>query len=159
MGVSKYDDDVMNDALLRLMDVNNNRLNNPSDCQILDHVFLHDRYSTSLPDISALNVFSDGRYLNYTAWFYPGFKNHLVVTNDSSSFRLPLMSIDIESLENNNSSLKKYVDNIITNIKENGIGFRLVERVDNLFISDHPTVKIVYNVTNIFTKQDSQTTK
>ena len=159
MGVSKYDDDVANDALLRSMGVNNNRLDNPSDCQILDHVFLQDRYSTSLPDISALNVFSDGRHLNYTAWFYPGFKTHLVVTNDSSSFRMSLMSIDIEFLENNNSSLKKYVDNIITNLKENGIGFRLVERVDNLFISDHHAEKIVYNLANTFTKQDSQTTK
>ena len=148
--------DELND--LRLMDVNNNGLDNSNDCKILDHVFEQDRYPTFLPDIVALNIFSDGKYLNYTAWFNQGFQNQLV-TNNSSSLRMPLMSIDIESLENNNSSLREYVDNLVTKLGENAIDFRLVERANDILISDNHAEKIVYNATNSATGLDSQITK
>jgi hypothetical protein len=144
---------------LRLMDVNNNGLDNSNDCKILDNVLEQDRYPTFLPDIVALNIFSDGKYLNYTAWFDQGFQNHLVTNNNSSSLRRPLMSIDIESLENNNSSLREYVDNLVTKLRENAINFRLVERDNDILISDNHAEKIVYNATNFATGLDSQITK
>src|ERR687891_443324 len=129
---------------LRLMDVNNNGLDNSNDCKILDNVLEQDRYPTFLPDIVALNIFSDGKYLNYTAWFNQGFQNHLVTNNNSSSLRRPLMSIDIESLKNNNSSLREYMDNFVTKLRENAIDFRLVERDNDILISDNHAEKIVY---------------
>jgi hypothetical protein len=158
MGVVRDDGDVQNDVLDRLMGVDNTRLDNSSDCAILNYILEQDSYPTFLPDISALNIFSDGKYLNYTAWFYTGFQNRLVVTNESSTSRHPLMSIDIISLENNKSSLGKYVDNIIIKLKENALDFRLVER-ENILISDHHAAKIVYNTTNFVTSLDSQFTK
>lgn len=142
----------------RLRVENNNGLDNSNDCKILDPVLEQEIYPRFVPDIVALNIFSDGKYLNYTAWFDQGFENHLV-TNDSSSLILPLMNIDIESLENNNSSLRDYVDNLVTKLEENAVNFRLVERSNDIIISDDHAEKIVYNATNFATGVDSQITK
>lgn len=144
--------DELND--LRLMDVNGNKSGNSSDCSILNRVLEQDSYPTSLPDISAFNVFSDGRYLNYTSWFYPGFQNRLV-TNESSSLRLPIMSIDVESL-GNKSSIGEHADDLVKRLEENAIDFRLVERDNDIFISDKHAQKIIYNATNLFTGLDSR---
>src|SRR3712207_3682156 len=102
----------------RLRDENNNGLDHSNDCKILDPVLEQDSYPTFVPDIVALNVFSDGKYLNYTAWFDQRFENHLV-TNDSSSLIMPLMNIEIQSFKNNNSSLREYMNNLVTKLGEN----------------------------------------
>ncbi len=142
----------------RLRDEDNNGLDNSNNCKILDPLLEQEMYPRFVPDIVALNIFSDGKYLNYTAWFDQRFENHLVA-NDSSSLILPLMNIDIESLENNNSSLSGYVDNLVTKLGENAVNFRLVERANDVLISDNPAEKIVYNATNSATGVDSQITK
>jgi hypothetical protein len=129
---------------------NDKNANDSSSCKVIDYIKGNETYPYFLPDIVALNVFSDGKNLNYTAWFNKPIGNKL--ENHSVSV-IPVITIDVEKTKDNNSaSLENYTNNLVKDLRANNNDFNLLEKKSTI-ISEEKAEKIKYSLINFLTNQ------
>ncbi|MGD9533473.1 MAG: hypothetical protein AB7V56_06875 [Candidatus Nitrosocosmicus sp.] len=138
-----------------IMKTANDNFVNESSCKVLDHVLGKEIFPPILPDIVALNLFSDGKTLNYTTWFKNEAGKDLI--NKFTMPRLPLITINVDQFQNE-TSIESYLDKHILNFDKNNNNFKLLER-SQINISGLRVEKLMYNLTDFITNKEAIQTK